>query len=71
MTNKMSLSERQIQTMRNVKFKYGQLCNKRTLRSLEKKGLLRWHPSRGWIFTELGFSLYNPIQGIDCFLEIK
>ncbi len=71
MTSKMSLSERQMQTMRNVKFKYGQLCNKRTLRSLEKKGLLQWHPPQGWIFTELGFSLYNQMKESDCFLDIK
>lgn len=71
MTNKMNLSERQIQTMRNVKLKFGQLCNKRTLRSLERKGLLRWHPSQSWIFTELGFSLYNQMQKSDCFLDIK
>ncbi len=55
----MKLSERQLKTLSNVKLNYGQLCNKRTLDSLEKKGLIQWHISNRWILTELGFHVLN------------
>lgn len=55
----MKLSERQLKTLGNVKLNYGQLCNKRTLDSLEKKGLIQWHTSNRWILTELGIEELN------------
>ncbi len=58
----MKLSERQLKTLGNVKLNYGPLCNKRTLNSLEKKGLIRWHTSSRWILTELGFHMLNNIK---------
>ncbi len=59
----MKLSERQIKTLGNVKLNYGSLCNKRTLGSMEKKGLIQWHTSSRWILTELGFNVLNSIKG--------
>ncbi len=53
----MKLSERQMKTLDNVKLNYGQICNKITLRSLEKKGLIQWHISTGWKLSELGFNI--------------
>ena len=58
----MRLSERQLKTLSNVKLNYGSLCNKRTLGSLEKKGLIRWHISNRWILTELDFHVLNNIK---------
>lgn len=58
----MKLSERQLKTLGNVKLNYGPLCNKRTLRSLEKKELIQWHISNSWILTELGFHVLNNIK---------
>ncbi len=52
----MKLSERQIKTLANVKLNYDPLCNKRTLNSLEKKGLIQRHTSSRWILTELGIA---------------
>ncbi|MGO2337402.1 hypothetical protein [Providencia heimbachae] len=57
----MKLSERQRKTLSNVKLNYGQLCNKRTLDSLTKKGLIQWHTSSRWILTELGSKELNKI----------
>lgn len=59
--NIMKLSERQMKTLDNVKLNYGQLCNKRTLRSLERKGLIQWHISTGWSLTYLGVEELNKI----------
>ncbi len=59
MVNAMKLSERQLKTLSNVKLNYGSLCNKRTLDSLEKKGLIQWHISNRWILTELGIEELN------------
>ncbi|MBG6029393.1 hypothetical protein I5F10_15755 [Proteus mirabilis] len=50
----MKLTERQISTLKNVDNGSGRLCNKRTLSSLEKKGLIKLHPKDGWQLTELG-----------------
>lgn len=61
MVNNMKLSERQRKTLSNVKLNYGQLCNKRTLDSLTKKGLIQWHTSSRWILTELGSKELNKI----------
>ncbi|MDT2035248.1 hypothetical protein [Providencia rettgeri] len=58
----MRLSERQVRTLSHVKLNYGPLCNKRTLGSLEKKGLIQWHISNRWILTELGFHVLNSIK---------
>ncbi|MDK7759674.1 hypothetical protein [Providencia rettgeri] len=44
----MKLSERQLKTLGNVKLNYGSLCNKRTLNSLEKKGMIQWNTSNHW-----------------------
>ncbi|MEY1581589.1 hypothetical protein AB7Z98_22545 [Providencia manganoxydans] len=55
----MKLSKRQLKTLSNVKLNYGSLCNKKTLDSLEKKGLTQWHISNRWILTELGFKVLN------------
>ncbi|MEQ5434116.1 hypothetical protein AB7282_18565 [Providencia huaxiensis] len=63
----MKLSERQIKTLSNVKLNYGPLCNKRTLQSLAKKGLIQWHTSSRWVLTELGFHVYNKMGQRDCF----
>lgn len=60
--NIMKLSERQRKTLSNIKLNYGQLCNKRTLDSLEKKGLIQWHASSRWILTELSFNVLNNIK---------
>ncbi|HHR6129271.1 TPA: hypothetical protein ACS72K_000849 [Providencia alcalifaciens] len=57
----MKLSERQLKTLGNVKLNYGPLCNKRTLDSLEKKGLIQWHASNRWFLTELGIEELNKI----------
>ncbi len=58
----MKLSEQQLKTLSNVKLNYGQLCNKRTLDSLEKKGLIRWLTSNRWPLTELGFHMLNNVK---------
>ncbi|MBG5898714.1 hypothetical protein I5E15_19610 [Providencia stuartii] len=63
----MKLSERQIKTLGNVKLNYAPLCNKRTLLSLEKKGLIQWHLSNRWVLTELGFHVYNKMGQRDLF----
>ncbi|HEM8303485.1 MULTISPECIES: hypothetical protein [Providencia] len=55
----MKLSERQLKTLGNVKLNYGSLSNKRTLNSLEKKGLIHWHTSNHWVLTEFGFHIDN------------
>ncbi|EMC2741978.1 hypothetical protein VCB84_002580 [Providencia rettgeri] len=55
----MKLSERQIKTLGYVKLNYGPLCNKRTINSLAKKGLIQWHTSNPWIVTELGIEELN------------
>ncbi|MBG6044128.1 hypothetical protein I5F05_04910 [Proteus mirabilis] len=55
----MRLSERQVRTLRNVKLNYAPLCNKITLLSLEKKGLIQWHLSNRWVLTELGLAAFN------------
>ncbi|EQB4332097.1 hypothetical protein ACYJ2D_002131 [Providencia stuartii] len=55
----MKLSERQLKTLSNVKLNYGSLSNKRTLNSLEKKGLIHWHTLNHWLLTEFGFHIYN------------
>ncbi len=60
--NTMKLSERQLKTLGNVKLNYGPLCNKRTLVSLEKKGLIQWYFSCRWILTESGFNVLNNIK---------
>ncbi|MDR2224417.1 MAG: hypothetical protein LBE52_00280 [Providencia sp.] len=60
----MKLSERQLKTLGNVKLNYGPLSNKRTLDSLEKKGLIQWHYSCRWILTESGFNALNNIKGV-------
>lgn len=66
----MKLSERQMKTLDNVKLNYGQLCNKRTLRSLERKGLIQWHISTGWSLTYLGVEALNMnINLTECILK--
>ncbi|WBA56308.1 hypothetical protein O7C57_16010 [Providencia sp. 21OH12SH02B-Prov] len=55
----MKLSERQLKTLSNVKLNYGSLCNKRTLNSLEKKGMIQWNTSNDWVLTEFGFHIDN------------
>ncbi len=57
--NIMKLSARQRKTLSNVKLNYGQLCNKRTLDSLEKKDLIQQNVSKCWILTELGLEELN------------
>ncbi|MEW2739594.1 MULTISPECIES: hypothetical protein [Providencia] len=61
-SNIMKLSERQKQTMRNIQLGYGQLCNKATLRSLERKGLIYLNEAEHWFLTQLAFK--NKIIGI-------
>lgn len=51
----MKLSERQKQTMRNIQLGYGQLCNKATLRSLEKKELIYLNEAEHWFLTQPTF----------------
>lgn len=50
----MKLTERQISTLKNVDNGSGRLCNKRTLSSLEKKGLIKSHIPIGWTLTKDG-----------------
>ncbi|EFE55255.1 hypothetical protein PROVRETT_05964 [Providencia rettgeri DSM 1131] len=50
----MKLTERQISTLKNVDNGSGRLCNKRTLSSLEKKGLIKLHIPIGWTLTKDG-----------------
>lgn len=58
----MKLSARQLNTMNNVRLRYSQLCNKRTLHSLEKKGLIQWHTLNGWILTEQGANIRKEMK---------
>lgn len=50
----MKLTERQINTLKNVGNGYGQLSNQLSIFSLENKGLIKLHPKDGWKLTELG-----------------
>ncbi|WP_336194542.1 hypothetical protein [Providencia stuartii] len=48
----MKLSKQQKQTMKNIQLGYGQLCNKATLRSLEKKRLIYLNEAEYWLLTQ-------------------
>lgn len=58
----MKLTERQISTLKNVKSGLGQLSNKLTIKSLEKKGLVKLHFPIGWTLTKLGVDELNKVE---------
>ncbi|QXX82902.1 hypothetical protein J6836_00470 [Providencia sp. R33] len=58
----MKLTERQFSTLKNVKSGLGQLSNKLTIRSLEKKGLVKLHAPIGWTLTKLGIDELKKVE---------
>lgn len=57
----MKLTERQISTLKNIYKGLGRICNKRSLSSLEKKGLAK-QSIIGWYLTSSGIEELNKVE---------
>lgn len=57
----MKLTERQISTLKNIYKGLGRLCNKRSLSSLEKKGLAK-QSVIVWYLTSSGIEELNKVE---------
>ncbi len=58
----MKLTERQINTLKNVGNGYGQLSNQLSIFSLENKGLIKLSPKDGWKLTKSGLEELNKVE---------
>ncbi|ENG3800886.1 hypothetical protein ABT128_002267 [Proteus mirabilis] len=56
----MKLTDKQIKTLDIVRDKFGVGVDGRTLKSFEKKGLIR-QTIIGWTLTKLGFDILNKV----------
>lgn len=57
----MKLTDKQIKTLDIVRDKFGSGVDGRTLKSFEKKGLIR-QTILGWTLTKLGFDMLNEAE---------